>query len=410
MTFVPGLIAAQCAAAEPDRLRVLIIGAGIAGAAAAALLRGQGLHPVVVERAHPDADPGYMLALMPLVDPAIAALGLRERYLAAGVGLDRYRIADRHGRPIRQYSLAGLLGRYGDYRGLSRGALLDLLGDGPVCYDTTVTELRQDADRVTVGLRTGAGGSTVDAEFDVVIAADGLHSTTRDLLLPPGRVDQFDSGWGGWVSWAPPDTDTDLGEELWGAGFFAGTYPVAGRIGVFVGGPRADTRRGPQRFTAAIRDRVPRLSDRLGTALHSVATDPSTYYWPLVDRRAARWASGRVVLLGDAAAGFLPTAGIGAGMAIESAHLLCAHLRAATPDRVPATVRDYERAQAPRVLAAQDNSRALARLVFHRGRVLAAARDTAARLVSLDTALRPITRLLRSRPPLPGPIRTEREV
>lgn len=404
MTFTRGAIATQLAAAATDRLRVLIIGAGIAGATAAALLRAQGLHPVVIERAGPGADPGYMLALMPLVDPAIAALGLRNRYLAAGVGLDRYRIADRHGRLIREYSLAGMLGRHGDYRGLSRGALLDLLGDGPACYGTTVTELRQDPGRVTVALRTGAGRATVDAEFDVVIAADGLHSATRDLLLPAERVQRFDSGWGGWVSWAPPDADLDLGEELWGTGFFAGTYPVAGRIGVFVGGPREDTRRGPRAFTAAIRDRIPRLSDRLGAALHSVATNPSTYYWPLVDRRATRWASGRVVLLGDAAAGFLPTAGIGAGMAIESANLLCAHLRSGPAARIPAILRGYERAQAPRVLAAQDNSRALARLMLHRSRVLAAVRDTAARRVSLEIALRPITKLLRSRPSVPDPL------
>ncbi len=53
---------------------------------------------------------------------------------------------------------------------------------------------------------------------------------------------------------------------------------------------------------------------------------------------------------------------------------------------------------APGVEAAQDNSRQLARLMFLESRVLAALRDTAARFVSLETALRPITKLLQEQP------------
>ncbi|PZG01731.1 FAD-dependent oxidoreductase [Micromonospora deserti] len=396
MPFTTGDLDEALAAVDRDRIRVLIVGAGIAGASAAALLRRQGLHAAVVERADAHARAGYMLALMPLVDPAIAELGLRDRYLAASVGLDRYRAIGRRGRPLREYAMADLMGRYGDYRGIDRAALLDLLGDGPVAYATTVTALRQTASCVQVTLR-GGDGQVRETEFDLVIAADGLHSATRDLLLPPSQVTGFDSGWGGWVAWTDADADMDLGEELWGAGFFAGTYPVRGMTGVFVGGDRRDTEAGPARFATVIRGQVPRLDDRMRAALAAISTQRA-YFWPLFDRRAASWAIGRVVLLGDAAAGFLPTAGIGAGMAIESAHVLCSCLRHATIDRVPDLLAGYERAQKPRVLAAQNNSRTLARLMFSRSRSLAAVRDTVSRHVSLTTALRPITRLLRTQP------------
>ncbi len=60
--------------------------------------------------------------------------------------------------------------------------------------------------------------------------------------------------------------------------------------------------------------------------------------------------------------------------------------------------RPTERGQRPRVEAAQDASRSLARLMFRTGRPTTAARDVATRLVTLRAALGPILHLLADRP------------
>jgi salicylate hydroxylase len=236
------------------------------------------------------------------------------------------------------------------------------------------------------------------SEFDVVVAADGLHSRTRGLVLDSNAVTTFDSGWGCWVAWTDLDDAADLCEEVWGAGLFVGCYPVRDRLGVVVGGPRADTVVGPTRFAARAWGALRRVDDRFDRALAAVVTSDDAYYWSLIDCRSATWATGRVVLLGDAAAGFLPTAGIGAGMAIESAGVLAARLNAATAGQVPTALRDYERAQRPRVEAAQANSRRLARLLFRRSPLLAAARDAAVRILPLQSALGSIRALLEQAP------------
>jgi len=75
---------------------------------------------------------------------------------------------------------------------------------------------------------------------------------------------------------------------------------------------------------------------------------------PRIDRALA------AVLLGDAAAGFLPTAGIGAGMAMKSAWVLARMLSHAPEVDLTALLAEYERTQKPRVEAAQGSSRALA--------------------------------------------------
>jgi salicylate hydroxylase len=275
---------------------------------------------------------------------------------------------------------------------------------GAVTYGATVTALRQRPAAVAATLDDGS--ARTEAEFDLVVAADGLHSATRGLVLGPGQVGTYDSGWGGWVAWAEPDADADLADELWGAGVFVGTYPVKGRLGVIVAGPRSDTAAGTGRFVARLRGRSGPAGSRIERALDVVARHPDAYYWSLTDCRSRAWSVGRVALLGDAAAGFLPTAGIGAAMAMESAWVLAGLLPGAAPDRVPEVLGRYERAQRPRVEAAQANSRQLARLMFLRSRALSGLRNTVARFVPLGTALRPIVELLQhqprpSEPPLP---------
>ena len=72
--------------------------------------------------------------------------------------------------------------------------------------------------------------------YDLVVGADGTHSTVRRLVFGESAI--FDTGWGGWVWWAdhalaPHDTVT----EYWGAGRFLGVYPTKQRIGIVACGP-----------------------------------------------------------------------------------------------------------------------------------------------------------------------------
>jgi 2-polyprenyl-6-methoxyphenol hydroxylase-like FAD-dependent oxidoreductase len=83
---------------------------------------------------------------------------------------------------------------------------------------------------------------------------------------------------------------------------------------------------------------------------------------------------------------------------MESATVLAHQLAAANRSQVPGALREYQGLQRPRVESAQDNSRLLAKMMFRRGRALAVARDMAGRLMTLKAALRPIIRLLESRP------------
>lgn len=397
---IPASLDEQLAAARDDRVRVLIAGAGVAGVTLAGLLRRQGLHPVVVERAAPATEQGYMLGLVPLVDPAIDRLGVQAAYEHASVGIHRYVLHGRTGKRLRTYALDTLLAEFGDYRGIARGDLLDALTTSslPVTFGATVAAIAQSGEEARATIHDG--DRVITAGFDLIVAADGLHSATRGLILRPEQVSTFDTGWGCWVAWmdeADPAL-ADQYDETWGAGFFAGIYPVKGRTGVLVGGDRSAMTVGPAQLVERIRRDLPDIDKRTEAALAAVAGYGEGYFWRFSDARSAAWSVGRVGLLGDAAAGFLPTAGIGAGMAMESAGVLARQLATADRATIPHALGEYERIQRPRVEAAQTNSRQLARLVFRQSRALAATRDVAMRFVTLKMALGPIRNLLQDRP------------
>lgn len=79
---------------------------------------------------------------------------------------------------LRSDDLGALLAIHGDYRGIERGALIEVLTTNgcPVAFDTTVVGFNQ-GERPEVAFSTGERAS-----FDLVVAADGIRSRTRDLL------------------------------------------------------------------------------------------------------------------------------------------------------------------------------------------------------------------------------------
>ena len=118
--------------------------------------------------------------------------------------------------------------------------------------------------------------------------------------------------------------------------------------------------------------------------------DSDLYLWRMADVRARQWVRGRVVLVGDAAAAFLPTAGIGASMALESAAVLADELSRTSTQYLPDALALYERRRRRRVEATQNQSRRLARLMFLRSPRLCAVRNRALRFLTMEQLVGPL--------------------
>lgn len=378
-----------------SHIRTLIIGAGVAGLTLAALMRRRGEFPVVIERAERLDHLGYMLGLYSLGSRVLHGLELFDEYLDRSVEMHHYNIHNGQGRLIRSYSLRELNQRYGPLQGISREALISLLreacGDLTVAMGTTVSALTQTGAEVEA---TFNDGST--ANFDLIVTADGLHSETRKMLWDKNEYTYWETGWGGWVVWADRAfAANDTYAEYWQAGRFLGLYPTKDRLGVFLGGPVATVRHlGYKDFAEDTKMHFGRGTHPISTLLDGIEETIDPFFWDFHDCRTKCWSKGRVVLLGDAAAGLLPTAGIGASMAMEAAAVLNDELSRANAQFVGQALQLFEKRHRKRADAAQESSRRLGKMMFIDSRPVAWARDQLLRLYTLKMLMRSIARLM----------------
>jgi 2-polyprenyl-6-methoxyphenol hydroxylase-like FAD-dependent oxidoreductase len=376
-------------------VRTLIVGAGIAGLTLAGLLSRQGQIPTVVDRRPDIADQGYGLALWPHGSRVLHSLGLHDDFVAGSEPMGEYVARDGAGNLLTASPMPASVSSYGHLGVIARSDLLGLLAtslaDVHVRSGVTIERLTETGGDVEVGFDDGSTGT-----FDLVVGADGIHSRVRELLF--GRIAERDTGWGCYVWWA--DRQLVAGNDIterWGAGSFLGTYPCRDRVCVILGAPLEVLRPGSprgrtDRIAALLRPHGVPVADFLAQLPGDAG---SLFLWRMTDVRSPRWVEGRIALVGDAAAAFLPTAGIGASMALESAAVLADELTRTDAAYLPNALALYERRRRKRVEAAQTQSRRLARLMFIRSRRLASLRNRALSHASMEQMVGPLIKDLR---------------
>jgi 2-polyprenyl-6-methoxyphenol hydroxylase-like FAD-dependent oxidoreductase len=374
-------------------VKILIVGAGIGGLTLAALLRRFGIVPDIIDRAESFDHAGYMLGLYPLGSRVLNAVGAFDAFVKASEPMNYYDVANGMGDVINQYDLGVVTKRFGPIRQISRGSLLRLLeqaaGNPEIRMDVAIEAIEDKGNAVAA--RTSDGQTR---DYDLLVGADGIHSAVRRLAF--GESPVFDTGWGGWVWWADPSlVPHDTVTEYWGAGRFLGVYPTKDKIGIVACGPVKDMQPDtPKGRRARILADFSALDGKAGAILDSLpGDDEALFFWPLVDQRAQEWVKGRVVLMGDSAAAFLPTAGIGASMAMESAAVLADELSRADAEHLTYPLAFYETRRKRRVEAAQDDSRHLARMMFIENMPLAWGRDQALKFYSIEQLVAQIAKI-----------------
>lgn len=343
--------------------RAVIVGLGISGIATAIRLRQIGWTPVIVERNPDRRTGGYFIALFGAGLAAARRLGILDGLTNLGAFGASHDI-DRAGKRRPALSFQDFPGppwmmRRGDLEEAAYDALPD---DVEIRFGTVPTDIEQDAAGVRVTLADTATGSTITEKFDLVVGADGLRSTVRQLVFGPNqdylrRLDHIAVAFQLPVTLPGFDrTDTVLLLEprrsMW-------VFPFLNNPPTILLNYQTDD--VDAEFTRPMIDRVRQAfgpeptGPVLGAALDALESADNVLFDSVEQVHLDRWHHGRVVLVGDAAWCVTLYSGMGASSGMAGADLLGTML-ARHPHDVPTALARWNRTLRPTIDLLQRNA------------------------------------------------------
>jgi 2-polyprenyl-6-methoxyphenol hydroxylase-like FAD-dependent oxidoreductase len=368
-----------------NNLQVAIIGAGIAGLAAAVFLARDGHSVTLVERSSSLTAKGHVVSLKGTATHVARDLGIFEALVERRLPAFGTRYCSASGAVLREGTHAQSEQTLGGFvmitRRILHQSLLDVLpkdvrivaGTEAVAIDEGVTGIR---------VRLGDGR---ELTCDLVIAADGVHSATRNRLMPEVRELGLH---GTYIATSVPATsDMDLTRSamVFGRGRDVNHVPYSGKeLGIIV----YQDDRTPD---------VPRTSDAsvwrdyfletyrdfpafIRQAFARMQKESEIFFDSITMVPASRLVQGRVALLGDA--GSCPTffSGMGAGAAMQGAYCLARRIREEAD--VTAALAAYEHRMVPQMRGYQASATYMRNVLLARSPLKNLVNQTALRFMS----------------------------
>ncbi|MGB3186970.1 MAG: FAD-dependent monooxygenase [Ornithinimicrobium sp.] len=377
----------------------VVVGGGMAGLMFAATLGRFGASSRVLDRSSSLDEVGAGVQLSPRSVHLLEQVGVYQQILERAVAISHREVRSWSGEVISRTEFGkSCEDRYGaPYLAVHRAdlqqALLCAVPSDTVRLSARVTGVENGPQLAKAVLADGGteGGT-------VVVGADGIRSTVRRAL----RTDRpVPSGLAAYRAMVPTSTAPAQAAEpairIWvGPGSHAVVYPIRGGEMLNIVAVVPSSHPSEDWTTTTPVDEL--LGSYLGwddLLTRIIAQVGATSAWALHDREPLQClASGRVVLIGDAAHPMLPFAAQGVNQGLEDAWVLGQVLAGGGGSQVQQRVANYSRLRAPAAAAAQGTSRFLMDSLHVRDGPDREARDAAliadASLPSQDHLLAPL--------------------
>ncbi|MGB7204906.1 MAG: flavin-dependent oxidoreductase [Anderseniella sp.] len=355
-------------------MKIIIVGGGIGGLAAALMLHDRGIKAEDYERSNEIRELGVGINTLPHAIKELAGIGLLPALDKVAIRTHELIYQNRQGQTIWR-ELRGLdagldMPQFSIHRGrlqsVLRDAVIERLGADAIRTGHTCTSINQTATTATAVFENRNTGEVIHVTGDAIIAADGIHSMVRKQFYP----DQGDPKWNGIMLWR--------GATLW-APFLTGRsmviaggmdaklvlYPIAnderedGRVlmnwavaAKLGDGSTPMPRREDWNREGLMSELLPFVKDTFSLdvldPLALIEASGTFYEYPMCDRDPVdQWTFGRVTMMGDAAHPMYPVGSNGASQAILDARCLADRLADSTDiefalkayeaERLPAT-------------------------------------------------------------------------
>src|SRR3954449_7408573 len=334
------------------------------------MLHARGIDCELFEQAEGIRELGVGINTLPHAIKELQQLGLMERLPALPSRTHELIYTNRFGQEIWReprgidagYDVPQFSIHRGRLQGVIHEAVCERLGAGAIRTGCRLGAFTQDEGGVTAWFFDRAGAHVATARGDILIGADGIHSSVRATLFPA----EGPPAWNGLMLWR--------GATEWPAFLTGRSMIVAGGLSAkmvvypIAAGSAADSRltnwavvarvgeggappgtedwsrpgRGEELMPHVARFSIPHVDVK---AL--IAETPEFWEYPMCDRDPLpRWSHGRVTLLGDAAHPMYPVGSNGASQAILDARCLADALSLA--EHPMAALHAYEAERLPK--------------------------------------------------------------
>ncbi|WP_460103535.1 FAD-dependent monooxygenase [Pseudomonas sp. H1_D04] len=351
--------------------KILISGASVAGNTAAWWLSQYGFDVTVIEKAPAFRDEGQNVDVRGAGRDVLRMMGLERAALAlrtSEVGTDW---VDENDNPIARFTVDDIGDGPTAELEIMRGDIARLIYEpasnrSTYFFNETIKAVEQDESGSTVHFQ-----NRPSARYDVVIVAEGVGSSTRELIFPgennPKWMDMT------LAYFAIPKVSVD--------GVFARQYNTLGGIGatlkpgregnvhVYLGMQKEPE--GENDWPVELQKKF--LQEKFSDAgwhfpriLDGMNKTDNFYFDVLRQVRMRRWHRNRVVLTGDSAWCVTPLSGIGTTLAIVGGYVLAGEL--AKTEDLPSALASYERVMRPFVREGQGVPKILPRMLWPHSR------------------------------------------
>lgn len=320
-------------------VRILVVGAGIAGLAVARTLREWGATVEILERQPAPPREGTGIYLPGNAARALDTLGLGAQVAERAVHIRRQRTADHRGRVLFDVDVDELWNGVDACLALPRTdlhrVLLGGIDDVPIRWGQTPALIAPD--RAGVIVETTEGHTD---RYDLVLGADGVHSTVRKLSVTVDAVRPLGQHARRFV--VPSGDQAATWSVLLGGRSAFLSIPIGDRqVYCYCDGP-ADDPLPLRDLLAGYAEPVPTLLD----ALDTIGGESVAHAGPVEEVVLDSWSHGAVLLIGDAAHATSPNMAQGAAMAFEDAIVLAESLTSAAS--IPGALATYQHRRRPR--------------------------------------------------------------